>query len=190
MDLIFWCRKKKKVEPQKLLVTSPTERYKKFLNSVIDEKSFDVSEILECGYFGGSVIVKNNDKYAEMKVRILKKEYVGGKETEWKQFNHRHLLPLLELEYMQNKDSYLFYSSVEKITLEEKIKDKLFRKDPQALWRLVYWLEGIADAVQYLHSNGYALMNLQAKNMIITKDDVVKISEFHHLSSIKSRTDR
>lgn len=190
MDLICWRRKKKNVEPQKWLIASPAERCKKFLDSVIDEKSFDVSKIIESGYFGGSIIVKNNDKDAEMKVRILKQEYVGEKEREWKIFNHRNLMPLMELEYLQNKNSYLFYSSVEEVTLEAKMKDKLFRKDPHALWKLVYWLEEIADAVQYLHSNGYAHMNLQAKNMIVTKDDVIQISDFHHLSSINSRTNR
>lgn len=189
MNLIC-CGNKKKNEIRKRHIAPPIERYIQFLNSVIEEKSFDVTKTINYGYFGGNLIVKHDVSNAELKVKIVKEEYVGDKECKWETFNHRNLLPLLKLEYLKCFDSYLFYSSAEETSLEEKISDKYFRKDTQSLWKLLYWLEGIADAVQYLHSNGYGHLNLQAKSMIVTKDDVVQISEFHHLSLINDRTEK
>lgn len=188
MDLIC-CRNKNKVETRKCHIIPPNDRYIKYMNSVIKEKSFDVAKTLHYGYFGASLMVKDNETNEEVKARILKEEYIGENEREWAKLNHSNLLPLLNLEYIKSTQCYLFYTAGDKTTLEDKILDKSFRKDTGALWKLVYWLEGVADALQYLHANGFGHLNLQAKSMIITQDDVVQISEFHHLSSINSRTD-
>lgn len=160
------------------------------MDSIIKKESLRVSKVIECGYFGGSITVKNNDQNTDMKVRIVKKEYAGKNETEWEKFSHPNIQPLLQLQYLQNQETYLFHTSAEEITLEEKVKDKLFKKQTQAPWKIISWLEGIANAVQYLHSCGYAHMKLEAKSIIITENDVAQISQFHHISSIKTRTDR
>lgn len=189
MNLIC-CKNKKNVEPRKSPVVHWDMRHKKFVDSVIEEKSFDVCKVMQIGYFGATIIVNRNETEAECKVQILKKEYTGEKVIECNKFSHRNIVPLLKLEYLKNADSYLFYWPVEKNTLQETIEDKIFRKDPRALWKLVNWLKETADATQYLHSCGYAHCNLQAKNLIITKDDVLQISEFHHLNSTNNRTNR
>lgn len=190
MDLLFRHRKNKSNDPPTSFITSLNERNEKFLDSIIKEKSFKVSKILECGFFGGCIIIKNKKNDTKIKARILKKEYAGEHENKRKIFIHRNIQPLIKLDYLPIKKSYIFYSAVEKITLEEKLKDKLFKNHTQSLWRLVSWLQDISDALQYIHSKGYAFMNLKAQNMIINQDDVIQISDFHNLTRVNSRTNR
>lgn len=189
MDLI-WRKNRKKDEQQKHLVIQPSEEVKKYLDSIIQEKSFDVSKVIEYGHFGASLILKHDEANPEIKIRILKKQYVGENEKEWKKFVHPNILPLIKLEYLQNVDSYLFFSPAEESSLQEKIEDKLFRKDTQALRRIVNWLKEVTDAIQYLHSTGYTHLNIQSQNMIISKNDVLQISDFHYVSSRSSRATR
>lgn len=189
MNLIC-CKNRKKSEPRKSPVIQPTERYIKYLDAIIEEKSFNVSKVIEYGYFGGSVIIKHNEVNPEIKVKILKTHYVGENEKEWRNFNHSNILPLLKMEYLQKSDSYLFYSPAEDTTLREKVEDNLFRKDPQALRRLINWLKDVADVTEYFHATGYTHLNIQEQNMVITKDEVLQISDFHYVSSRNSRTSR
>lgn len=159
----FWRKNKKKVKPHKATIVAPNEKYMQFLDFVIQEKSFDVVKVIECGYFGGSITVKQNEPATDIKVNILKVEYVGKKECMWEKFNHRNILPLLKLEYLQKSAPYLFYLPAEEITHKAKIEDKLFKKDPQALRKLLSWLTDVADVAQYLHNTGYAHLNIQSQ---------------------------
>lgn len=75
MDLI--CSKfKKKVEPVESPTMQPKNGYKNFVECV-KEKSFDISEITEYDSFGGSVILKQNEIRPDVKVKIVKKDYMG-----------------------------------------------------------------------------------------------------------------
>lgn len=188
MDLI--CCRKKKVKSQNSQIDSPCERYKDFLDSIIENKSFNVTKTIDYGNFGASIIIKQDETDNKIKVRILKEEYLGEKERDWEKLEHRNLQKLLKLEYLESSKSFLFYTTAEETTLQDKIGDRCFRSDTESLWKLLYWLEGIADATHYLQANGYSHMDLEARSMIITADEKVKISHFHHLSSIHSRTDQ
>lgn len=185
MDLIC-CKKRRNIEPP----ISTDVRDEKFLESVIKEKAFDVIRVTQCGNFGASLVVKHNWAENECKVQILKKTLAGEKEIDCRKLNHRNLLPLLKFEYIKNADSYLLYWPVEEYTLHEKIQDRLFRRNPQALWKIINWLKEASDGLDYLHSSGYAHCDLQTKNLIINKNDVLQISQYHYLNSKNSRTNR
>lgn len=189
MNLIC-CKNRKKVETHQSPIIHPKVGYIKYLDSVIQEKSFDVTEITEYGYFGGTVILKQNETRGNVKVRIVREGYLGEKESEWRSLKHLNILPLLKMEYLQKNDSYLFYSPLEETTLQKKVEEKEFRKDPEALLKMITWLKEIADAVQYLHSIGYAHLNIQANSMIITEANVLQIADFHYVNLTNSRTDR
>lgn len=189
MDL-FCFKNMKKVEQHKSIIYPWEVRHKKFYDSVIQEKSFIVSKIIEYGYFGTTIDVNHNETDAQLRVRILKKDYLGENEKEWAKFNHKNLLPLLKMEFLKNADCFLFYSPTEETTLQEKVDAKIFRNDLLAHWKIIKWLNEICDALEYLNHCGFAHCNLEAKNMIVTQNDILQISQFHHLTSINSRSYR
>lgn len=80
MDVICWRRKNKSNKPLKSILVHLTERYIHFLDSVMIEKSYGVSKIIEFGCIGGTIIVKNNDKNEEIsKFEFLEKNMLGEK---------------------------------------------------------------------------------------------------------------
>lgn len=186
----FWRKNRENIEAPNTSIIPESARYEKFLNTVLREKCLHIQKVIDVGCFGATVIVKENVTGEDVKVRILKEGYVGEKEREWNKLNHRNLVPVLKIEYLKPLGTYLFYSPVEETTLHEKIEDTQFKKDSDALWKILNMLEKIADGVTYINSLGLAHLNLQATSMIVSKDDVVQISDFHYLSSTNIRTEK
>lgn len=102
MDLIC-CKFKKKVEPVESPTMQPKNGYKNFVECVIQEKSFDISEITEYGSFEGSVILKQNEIRPDVKVKIVKKDYMGENESEGAKLRHLNILTLLNMTIYPNK---------------------------------------------------------------------------------------
>lgn len=189
MNLIC-VKNRKKSDHHKSLTDLWQERYEKLVESVAQEKLFNVKKVIEYGHFGASMIVTHKETDAEFRLKISKEQYIGSEEKQWRKFDHGSLLPLLKIEFMKSRDCYLFLSPAEDVSLQDKIDSKVLKKDRQALGRLLKWLREICAAVRYLHDCGYAHCSLEAKNMIIRNDDVLQISEFNHLCSTKCRTNR
>lgn len=146
--------------------------------------NFQFSEVIGQGSLSTVLRVWNEKAENGFAMKIVLKEDVGTKERMWMQLHHKNLLPLLDMEDFPMFDLTWFLSPVVELTLEDVLKQKMFHKECMAFELAVSWIKEITSLFDYIHNKDLSYLNLKLSNVMISKDDSVKLFGFHRLSKI------
>lgn len=146
--------------------------------------NFQFNEVIGQGSLSTVLRVWNENAENGFAMKIVLKEDIGAKERMWEQLHHKNILPLLDMADFPMFDLTWFLSPVVELTLEDVLKQKMFHKDCMAFELAVSWLKEITSFFNYMHNKDLSYLNLKLSNVMICKDDSVKLFGFHRLSKI------
>lgn len=171
---------KHKYKPEKS--THSTEFCKDILEKIIQKKGFTNPKVIHEDKFTATITVDNNTNQ-KMTVKIVQDPELAEKEKLRQHIHHHHILPVTSYEYCLDAKVHLFYSPLQLSTLKDLLANKNFRNSPDAVKKVIIWCKEAASAIQYVHKSGYQHMNISTKCIAITKDEIVKITDFGYLQN-------
>lgn len=147
--------------------------------------NFKFTEIIGQGSFSTVLRVWNEDAEEGFAMKIVLKEDTALKEREWRQLQHENILPLFDIEDCPEFELTWFLSPVVELTLDDALKKPcLCEKYCMACELVVPWIKDITSALNYIHKKELSFLNLKLSNVMICKDESVKIFGFHRLNKI------
>lgn len=162
--------------------THSTEFCKDILEKIIQKKGLTNPKVIQEDKFSATITVDNNTNQ-KITVKIVQDQELAEKEKLLQNLHHHHVLPLNNYEYCLDAKVHLFYSPLQFSTLNDLLANKNFRNSPDARKKLLIWCKEAASAMQYVHKSGYHHMNISTKCIAITKDEIVKITDFGYLQN-------
>lgn len=157
-----------------------------WLDAVVKKKGFDVIEIVDIGIVRASLIIKLPQSSNKIAVYVWRDEYIKNFLSPWKNFQNKHISPLLYSEAIKELNAVVIYTISECSTLQEEADSKEIRKDKRALSKILVWLTEATEALAYIHNKGYAVMNINSSNISMFEDDGIKLDKLHFLNPINT----
>ena len=149
------------------------------------EKGYRRVHHLGTGGFG-SVLSAVSPNQEPVAIKIIEnKNRWHIEERIWPLLRHKNILPLYEMIEMENFNLKLFVMPQEPNALHKILPSRNFLGDKHGLFRVKCWLMDILDGLQYLHSLGYAHLDLKTDNILIASDDRALICDFSGLNVTK-----
>lgn len=147
--------------------------------------NFEFTEIIGQGSFSTVLRVWNEDAEEGLAMKIVLEEDTALKERECRQLQHENILPLFDTADCPEFELTWFLSPVVELTLDDALKKPcLCAKYCMACELVVPWVKDITSALNYIHKKELSFLNLKLSNVMICKDESVKIFGFHRLNKI------
>lgn len=155
-----------------------------WLNSVIQHKNFNIKKIIDNGSVKAYLYITLPESSKKIKVTVWKKAYIAERLTPWMNFKDQRIMPLLNLETIDNLNAVLSYTLPVKCSLQKKVQNQEFRNHNKAMERIIKYLKEVTEFLRYIQETGYAFLNLQESDICILHDDTLTIENFNCLTAI------
>ena len=127
-----------------------------------------------------SAIARNKDRIA---IKIIRNENSWPfEEHMWPTFKHPHVLELLDVIDVKDLNLKLYIMPRHPCALNKMISKATFLSDKNGLERVKCWLLDVLEGLDYIHTSGYAHLDLKTDNILISSDDRGVICDFSGLS--------
>lgn len=146
-----------------------------FIDFVAQTKHFDSYKVISNGNFSATIEVDYQNKEKKRAVLMMRKKELEYKEFDWHKLNSFHIVQPVQHEYLPKLQTYVFYTEAGEATLEDKIKDKHFRRSSGAIELILKWCKEACLGIKHIHSNNYVHLNICAKSIIVTSGNVAKV---------------
>ena len=157
----------------------------RYVVKFLREKGYRRVRHLGTGGFGSvlSALSPNQERVAIKIIQNKNRWHV--EERIWPLLRHGNILPLYETIEIEKFNLKLFVMPEEPNALHKVLPSRIFLGDKHGLLRVKRWLVDILDGLNYLHSLGYAHLDLKTDNILIASDDRALICDFSGLNVIK-----
>lgn len=146
-----------------------------------DNKYSDVRP-LGSGSFG-DVLSATSPHNTEVAVKVIKNINAWVVEEEiWPALSHPLLLPLLDVLPLPEVGAKLYVSPRLRTCLFDLLQSAGFRADPAAFDRVRKWLRNVLEALDFLHTCGFAHMDIKTENVLISSEDSAVLCDFSGLA--------
>lgn len=177
---------KSKVILQDDLLKSRIEYQSNLIDKVLEKKKFHLYSVTEFGNFGPTINIKYSLLENEYAVKILQQENIGPEELQWYQLYNENIHSLITIEFVENVDVFLFYTEAWNYSLKEIMEQKLLKKRQDGMTMALKWVKEVANGLMYLHKKNLFHLNISTENIVITDNDIAKITNFHFICSRKA----
>ncbi|CAL2048263.1 unnamed protein product [Caenorhabditis brenneri] len=120
---------------------------------------------------GNSLVAKKIPVQDENRNQAVKKEYQIQENLS--KTGNPHVVKTIAMR-TESKFLYIFLEYVDGGNLAKKIKPNFGMKPEQAK----HYFRQILDGLQFIHGNGYVHRDIKPDNLLLTKKDTIKISDF------------
>lgn len=160
------------------------------IDSIIEKKQFPSYKVISRGRFSATIEVKDKDKGKKTAVLVLTKEESESKRFDFDKIQNPYTVKALQHEYMCRLQAHLIYLEAGQCTLEDKVKDKSFRKSSHAIECILDWIKEISMGIIQLHAKGYVHFNLKSSCIIIDANNRAKIGGFEFTRHTSTQNER
>lgn len=161
-----------------------------FIDFVAQAKHFDSYKVISRGNFSATIEVDYQNKEKKRAVLMMTKKELECKAFDWDKLNNFHIIQPVAHEYLPKLQTYVFYTETGESTLEDKIKDKHFRRSSGAMELILKWCKEACLGIKHIHSNNYVHLNICTKSIIVTSENVAKVGALDYCRSAFSKNKR
>lgn len=156
----------------------------------LEERSYKYLGFLGGGGFA-DVIAVTDPTDREVAVKIIQGNDIWSIEDQhWPLLRHPNVLEVYDVLSVEELNVKLYVMPLLPLTLDDILKNKEFRKNPLSLNRIKKWSLQILSGLEYLHSNGFAHMDLKTDNILIDNEDNAILADFSGLNVTTHPIDR
>lgn len=162
------------------------QRLTKAVIQFFENKNYKYTKFLGSGGFA-DIIAVLDPTGREVAVKIVQEQDVWHIEDQyWPRLKHQHLLEVFEVITVEE----LNVMPVLPRTLDDIVKSKKFRKNPESFKRIKKWIFQILLAIEHLHSNGLVHLDIKSDNILIDNEDNAVLADFTGLNFAKDPIQR
>lgn len=160
------------------------------IDLIIDKKQFRSYKIISRGKFAATIDIDYEHKQKKSTVLILTKKEAEIRKFDFDVMENPYLVKSLQFEYLCKFQSYLIHTETGEYSLEDRVKDKLFRESPDAIESVFNWIKQGTMGLKKLHSDGFVHLNIRGSSIMIFSDNRAKLGVFdlaRHSSTMDNR---
>ena len=133
--------------------------------------------------------------HSTLRTKLAGKIVLQEKTTEsevllWSELQHENILSLNDVFRVSHAGTLVFFMDKQRASLETLIGHESFGKDQNGLEQAKIWLLEVCNGVKYLHQKKLAHLDIKLGNVLISNENVAKLSDFGSLIKTEQAADR